>query len=367
MESINSIHKFIPTSRISFKSTSSGIGGTRILTEKDEAPLPGSNTKRVAIIITITVVFVAIIIAAMFLISPAAPKLPAKPPQTLNISGSTTIQPVSESLANAYTLNHPDVKIKVEGGGSGAGIQKVGQGLTDLGSSSRNLNPDELVKYPDLQGYKIGGSAVVVIVDRNYPADQADKNELLALYDDKSEDISNLTHLSGIRTVIQRSDDSGTEETFAQWINPPQTNLSPSMQVTDYAGASNVTPLAVAGNEAVVMAVVNHPNSIGFADFGFAEREPGVKILKLRDSVSGPALPANISTARESIRLELNRADGNNTYYISKMTRPLLYITKGAPSPLESDFISFAQSKESQKYFDDVGYFSITEFSNNKP
>ena len=109
---------------------------------------------------------------------------------SLNISGSQRSSWSLNSSQNANMQNHQDVRVNVEGGGSGAGITKAGTGQTDIGSSSRNLNADEMAKYPDLRTYKIGGSAVVVIVNHNNPVNEADKSELQALYNDKSEDIS---------------------------------------------------------------------------------------------------------------------------------------------------------------------------------
>ena len=318
---------------------------------------------KILIIVIIAAVFVSALIIAMVFVFPSGPKAPETMLKTLNISGSTTIQPVSEFLANAYMQNHQDVRVNVEGGGSGAGITKAGTGQTDIGSASRNLNADEMAKYPDLRTYKIGGSAVVVIVNHNNPVNEADKSELQALYNDKSEDISNLPNLANIRAAVQRSDNSGTEETFAQWLDPRSSNLNGAMNATDYSGTGQVRPLAVEGNEGVVQAVAKNPDAIGFADFGFAERDTGVKILKLKENASGPALPEDISGARERIRQELNRGDQNNTYYISRLTRPLLYITKGNPTTIENDFITFAMSPGTAKFFDDVGYFSITELS----
>ena len=331
----------------------------------DEAKKKGhfhTNFKNLIIVI-IAAVFVSALIIAMVFVSPSGPEAPVTIQRTLNISGSTTIQPVSEFLANAYMQNHQDVRVNVEGGGSGAGITKAGTGQTDIGSASRNLNADEMANYPDLRSYKIGGSAVVVIVNHNNPVNEADKSELQLFYNDKSEEISNLPNLANIRVTVQRSDNSGTEETFAQWLDPGLSNLNAAMNATDYSGTGQVIPLAVEGNEGVVQAVAKNPDAIGFADFGFAERDTGVKILKLKENASGPALPEDISNTRERIRQELNQGDQNNTYDISRLTRPLLYITKGTPTTLENDFITFAMSPGNAKFFDDVGYFSITELS----
>jgi ABC-type phosphate transport system substrate-binding protein len=42
---------------------------------------------------------------------------------TINIVGSTSVQPLAEELAQAYMAKNPGVKIFVQGGGSGAGIK----------------------------------------------------------------------------------------------------------------------------------------------------------------------------------------------------------------------------------------------------
>jgi phosphate transport system substrate-binding protein len=324
-------------------------------------PYSRQGFRRPAFIVIVMGVLVVVAILAMLLVSPSLPPPPVQESRYLTISGSTTVQPVSESLANAFMVTHPGVRIRVEGGGSGQGIQKVGTGLTDIGSSSRVVNPDEMTRYPDLSSFKIGGSAVVIIAGRDFSADVVDKSELTALYDDKRQDIADLPGVRSVRNVIQRSDESGTEETFAGWLNRTWTNLSHSMAVVDRSGDYNLTPLGAMGNEGVLKAVIENPDTIGFVDLGFAEREPAVKILRVSENSPVAALPADISHARDLIRMELNIGNGNNTYYISRLTRPLLYITKGKPSPLEDEFIRFAMSEESNRYYDDVGYFSTRE------
>ncbi|MDK2863626.1 MAG: phosphate transport system substrate-binding protein, partial [Methanomicrobiaceae archaeon] len=60
------------------------------------------------------------------------------------IAGSTTVQPASELLAEAYMAKKPGVKISVQGGGSGAGVTSVGMGIVDIGSASRAVKDAEL-------------------------------------------------------------------------------------------------------------------------------------------------------------------------------------------------------------------------------
>ncbi len=69
----------------------------------------------------------------------------ATPPAqtTINISGSTSVQPISEVLSQAYMAMNSGVKIFVQGGGSSAGIKAAQEGAADIGSSSRELKPEE--------------------------------------------------------------------------------------------------------------------------------------------------------------------------------------------------------------------------------
>ena len=137
------------------------------------------------------------------------------------------------------------------------------------------------------------------------------------------------------------------------------------MNATDYSGTGQVRPLAVEGNEGVVQAVAKNPDAIGFADFGFAERDTGVRENpEIKGDCIGSLHYRKTFPVRGNVSgRNWNRGDQNNTYYISRLTRPLLYITKGNPTTLENDFITFAMSPGTAKFFDDVGYFSINEFS----
>ena len=40
----------------------------------------------------------------------------------ITIVGSTSVQPVAQSLATAYMKEHPNVKIEVQGGGTAVGL-----------------------------------------------------------------------------------------------------------------------------------------------------------------------------------------------------------------------------------------------------
>ena len=284
----------------------------------------------------------------------------------LTISGSTTIQPVSEILAAAYMKNNPGVDIVVTGGGSGMGIKEAGTGLADIGSSSREVEDSELNLYPDLNVYRIGASAIVIITSQNNGIDTITFEEAGALYNGESDDISSMPDIAGIDTVIQRAEKSGTEETFANWLFPGKKDLDSSLETEDYGTNGKVTQLTAEGNSEVLNLVKDNPFSIGFVDFGYAESDPGIKILKIVDAGAEEAVPSDITNIREAILLELRteeKSGGNGSFYISGLTRPLNYVTNGEASPLAKDFIEFATSPSSSGYFNEVGYFSVAELN----
>lgn len=281
----------------------------------------------------------------------------------LTISGSTTVQPVSEMLAGAFMQAHPGVRISVNGGGSGKGILDTGDGTVSIGAASRMPEPEEMEKYPDLRVHHIGGSGIVVISHRDFPGDVIGRDDLARLYDEREEDLSIYPRIAGVKAVVQRSDASGTEETFAQWLfGPKAKHLNGALNVRDTSTFGRVQAVAGEGNMAVLNVVRNTPGSIGFVDFGFAESHPDVKMLRIETS-SGEVFPAAGVQFGPAIRDELALQNGRDDRYIEGLTRPLLYLTKGAPDPWEESFILFSQSPAAAKYFKEVGYFPLVDFS----
>lgn len=282
----------------------------------------------------------------------------------LTVGGSTTIQPISELLAREYMASHDDIQIHVVGGGSGAGVSNTVNGRFEIGAISRPLEDSEKKNYPALTTYQIGGSAIVVIASLDYPSDQVTYAELQEIYDSKSDDLRDQTNLRNVLAAVQRSDASGTEEVFAQWLFGKQAkNLTSALNTNDISQKGSVHHITADGNNGIVDAVKKNSGSIGFVDFGYAEGNTGIKILKIVDNGSSVALPTNISDIHDAVLFELSHQDDNNSEYIEKLTRPLSYIVLGMPSADEEAFLSYSQSVGVTKYFHEIGYFSLSDIT----
>ncbi len=263
----------------------------------------------------------------------------------LLIAGSTTVQPVSELLAEAYMDEYQGIRVTVQGGGSGAGVSSAGLGIVDLGAASRNVKDSEMEKYPSIQTYKIGGSAVVVIA--NNITGNITKDELVSVYSDTDGKV-NLTESGGVITVndttgteftvYQRAESSGTEDTFDGYLD--------TITCDDDSGAEGKT-----GNAGVLSAVEDTTDSIGFVDFGFADGNAKVNILGV-DSYH--------EITKDNLEKELSGAADK---YPDKLARPLNYLTNGEPSAIENSFIGFARSPAAKAYFEECGFFPLLDIA----
>ena len=253
------------------------------------------------------------------------------------IAGSTTVQPASELLAEAYMAKKPGVKISVQGGGSGAGVTSVGMGIVDIGSASRAVKDAELANYPNLQTHQIGGSAVVLICSDDLSLENVTTDNITEAYKDFT--FTNATsHMDGVHKVYARAESSGTQDTFLEWLKIKEDEVH-----------ENVT--RATGNAGVLAAVAGANDAIGFVDFGYAEGAAGIEIVDLADPY-GQATSDTI----------LDALSGEDTYP-NGLTRPLNYITNGNPSAIVKDYINFARSPEAVDLFHEAGMFSIIEFA----
>jgi phosphate transport system substrate-binding protein len=253
------------------------------------------------------------------------------------IAGSTTVQPVSELLAEAYMADHQGIKVTVQGGGSGAGVSSVGMDIVDIGAASRDVKQEEADKYPDIKTHKIGGSAVVFIVSDDLANINATKADLKAAFTTNTF----AGTLSTVTKAYQRADESGTEDTVVEYLDKVEVD-------SDISGES--------GNAGVLTAVAAHTSAIGFVDFGFADGASGVEIIGIVDGTNTYGWNEIDSAA---IKAELQNQNGDN--YVTKLSRPLNFLTNGEPTSVQKSFIEFAMTPEAVDYFHECGYYAITE------
>lgn len=97
----------------------------------------------------------------------------------ITISGSTSVAPVMEKLAEEYKKLNPDVTIDIQQPGSGAGIQAATEGSVEIGMSSRELKDEEKEKLTEKQ---IALDGIAVIVNNNNNITSLTSEQIKGIY-----------------------------------------------------------------------------------------------------------------------------------------------------------------------------------------
>lgn len=234
----------------------------------------------------------------------------------LTLTGSSTMAPLVGEIGKRFEAAHPGVRIDVQTGGSSQGIADTHRGLADIGMSSRALNASE---RDGVTTHVLAQDGVAFIVHADNPIVELNNAELLAIYTGKVSDWSEVGGAGG------RSGEGGAVTVINRAEGRSELEL-----VTKFFGVkpSDLRPTLVAGeNQECVKLVAGNRNAIAYLSVGTAEYEVqrGTK-LKL---LPFDGIEATTATVKAG------------TFPLG---RPLVMITREAPSPLVEAFIAFALS-----------------------
>ncbi len=237
---------------------------------------------------------------------------------TLDIAGGTAHIPIMKEAAQNIMRTNPDIRITVAGGGSGVGVQKVGEGLVQIGNTGRPLKEGEIEKY-GLVSWPFAIDGVAAVVNPANTVGALSKDQLKKIY---SGEIANWKEVGGADAAISlyaREDGSGTRETFEE-------------QALDKGQASEKSNV-VSSNGAMKTAVAQDKNAIGYVGIGH-----------LGDSIKGLVLDG-MTPSQENAK--------NGSYTITR----LLYMnTKGQPEGLAKAFIDYLYTAEGDAIIAKAGY-----------
>ena len=176
---------------------------------------------------------------------------------SLDIAGGTAHIPVMKAAAKAIMEANPNIHITVAGGGSGVGVQKVGEGLVQIGNTGRALKDTEIAKY-GLKSFPFAIDGVAVAVNPENAVKSLSKAQLKDIFAGK---ITNWKEVGGKDAAIAvyvREDGSGTRETFD----------GRAIDKTPYLPGANT----VSSNGAMKTAIAQNPDAIGYVGIGHLDK-----------------------------------------------------------------------------------------------
>ena len=190
------------------------------------------------------------------------------------IEGSSTVQPITQAVAEGFREENPNVRTSVGGAGTGDGFEVFCKGETEISDASRPIESDEQeaceeggVEYIELPVAYDGVSFVVNAQGNNW-AEDITTEELKAIWepDSKVESWSDVRsdwpdNPLGPSELFGPGSESGTFDFMAEKIADPDAE-EPALR-SNYQASENDNQL--------VEGVAGNPNAHGFFGFSYYE------------------------------------------------------------------------------------------------
>ncbi|MDO4544003.1 MAG: phosphate ABC transporter substrate-binding protein [Clostridia bacterium] len=227
---------------------------------------------------------------------------------TVSTDGSTSMEKVIGSLAEAYMIANGDTTVTYNPTGSGSGITAVSEGRCDIGLSSRELKAEELAK--GLKATVLAYDGIAIIVNPENGVENLTMQQLADMYTGKITNWSEVGGADGAIVLIGREAGSGTRDGFES-ITDTEDNCAYRQELTSTGD--------------VITTVASNPNAIGYASL--AAVKDNVKIV----SIDG------VIPTEESVK--------NGSYTVQ---RPFVLVTKDGVelSKAAQDFFDYITSQE---------------------
>lgn len=182
---------------------------------------------------------------------------------TVSTNGSTSMEKVIGSLKEQFQKdNDGQVTVSYDATGSGAGIEAVTNGTTDIGLSSRALKDEET--GAGLTGTTVALDGIAVIVNAENPVSDLTLEQIASIYTGAVTDWSEFGSDAGAIAVIGRESGSGTRDGFES-----------------ITGTEDQCVLAqeLSSTGAVIEAVRTTPGAIGYASLSAVQDQKGITVL----------------------------------------------------------------------------------------
>jgi phosphate transport system substrate-binding protein len=279
---------------------------------------------------------------------------------SLNISGSSTVEPITSLVAENFQSANPGMEAAVDGPGTTDGFALFCNGETDINDASRQISDDEVtactaggVDYIELA---VGKDALTVVGHPDNPVDCLALGDLYALFGPESQGIDNWSGANSLAkqvggkgglpdlplTIVAPGEESGTYGSFIDLATKsiadeqgqdPDNVLRPDYQIS-------------ADDNVIIQNAEGTPGGLGFVGFSYAQNAGGdIKEFEI-DNGGGCIAPSAATVNDGTYPL------GRTLYiYVSK--------EKLASSAALMAFVDFYLSDEGISAVTDVQYIAL--------
>ncbi|WP_339212855.1 phosphate ABC transporter substrate-binding protein [Solibacillus sp. FSL W8-0372] len=240
----------------------------------------------------------------------------------ITISGSTSVGPLAEKLAEKYEDNE-NVKIEINQIGSSAGITNAIKDVSQIGMSSRDLKQEEIDS--GIEELIIAYDGIVVVAHPSNPVKDLTMEQVKQIF---TGEITNWKELGGKDleiVVVSREDGSGSRDAF--------------QEIVGYKSGQLIRNAIVAsGNGNIKTTVATNKHAVGFISFEYID-----------ETVS--AMDINGVKAEAG-----NVLDGDY-----QLSRPFLFVHKEDVPEAATKFMDYILSADGQKIVEAAGAIPLTK------
>ena len=237
---------------------------------------------------------------------------PAQQASKLSVVGSTSVAPLAEELAAAYT----GATLEIQAVGSTAGVTATLDKSADIGMSSRDLKQEELDQ--NVVPTAIAHDGIAVVLNPANGVSNLTKEQIAKIFKGEIKNWSEVGGADSEIVVVVREPSSGTRSTFDELMGLEDKDTKESLISADAMVASS--------NGEVKSSIAGKENGIGYISLGI-----------LDDTVKAATVDG-VAPSAQTVK--------DATYPIS---RSLYLLTLGQPAGEAKSFIDFCLSADGQE------------------
>ncbi len=241
---------------------------------------------------------------------------------SINVSGSSTVEPISTGVAEALAATNPDFKYTVNGPGTGDGFKTFCAGETDISDASRKIKDEEAavcktagIDYVELQ---IAYDGMTVMTNpANAGVTCLSFADLYALIGPEStgfkkwSDAAALAKELGSNTALPDADltitgpgeESGTYDSFVELALDGIAGTRTPSKIDPATKHTTTRPdyIASANDNTIIEGIEGSPSSLGWVGFAYAqENADKVKELGVAKDANGACITPSTETIADA-------------------------------------------------------------------
>lgn len=269
---------------------------------------------------------------------------------TIAVSGSSTVEPISTGVAEAFKAANPDFNYTIEGPGTGDGFKRFCKGETDISDASRKIKPEGEADVCAAAGIEyielaIAYDGITVMTSPSNTLECLSFPDLYALIGPESTGFAKWSDAQALATELKSTttfpadlslditgpgEESGTYDSFVELaldkLADPRGKLDPTTKHTttrpDYVASAN--------DNQIIEGITASDGSLGWVGFAFAqENADKVKEMAVSKDPGGDCIKPSAETI----------ADG--TYPLSRTLYIYVNKAKAAANPAIGAYVDY--------------------------